>query len=82
MLYAVLILKFMSRPRVELLDYKHQALLDQLNDFCISLKIHLGYVDDERLKAKYPKPTVQEIDQMQGELNRVLKADAKPFIRR
>lgn len=72
----------MSRPKVELLDYKHQALLDQLNEFFISLKIHLGYVVDERLSIRYPKPTVEQIDQMQVELNRALKADAEPFIRR
>lgn len=69
----------MSRRLFPPQDYKNQQLMDELNEFCIQLKVWLCE-ETKALRERFPKPTSQDIDNMQNRLNRVLKEDAKPFI--
>ncbi len=58
------------------MEYRHEQLMDELNEFMIACKVHLF-----NLPVKKPKPTVQEMDSLQARINSVLKQDAKPMIR-
>lgn len=73
-----------KRPE-ELRNYKHQKLIDQLNNFMIASKIHFGYLEDrpeeivEKLKVNYPKPTIEEIDELTMTLYNILREDSEPM---
>jgi len=75
----------MRHERFEPMEYANVGLMDELNDFCIALKVGLypeRYGDKlERLQRKYPKPDLSEIDQLQQRINEVLKKDANPMRR-
>ena len=67
------------------MDYKNQALMNDLNEFCIALKVWL-YPDQfgdklADLQRRYPKPDLPDIDNLQAELNLVLRKDSEPFIK-
>lgn len=65
------------KERFELMEYKHENLMWELNEFMIAVKVHLY-----NLPVNISKPTVDEMDSLQQRLNQVLKQDAKPLIRR
>lgn len=78
----------MSHPRQELMEYKNQILMDELNEFCIALKIWLhpeclkSVVDKAAgLQRRYPKPSVEEIDHLQSRINEELRKDSRPMRR-
>jgi hypothetical protein len=67
------------------MEYANQALMDDLNEFCISLKIHL-HPDRfgeklQDLQRRYGKPEIQDIDVMMARLMQALRKDSKPMIR-
>lgn len=73
------------RPPQELMEYRNQQLMDDLNEFCISLKIwlypeHCGE-NRERLQRRYGKPTVADMDQLLFRLIEELQKDARPMRR-
>ena len=64
------------------MEYQNQALMDDLNNWCIALKVWL-YPDAfgnklPDLQRRYTKP---EIDEMMIRLMAALRKDAKPMIR-
>jgi hypothetical protein len=67
------------------MDYKHQALMNELNDFMIAVKVHLNpeLFGDAigNVKNRHPKPTIPDIDGLHNRLRHVLQQDAKPFIK-
>lgn len=66
----------MSHRHYELMDYEHKELMDDLNEFLISVKVHLFDIPVSR-----PNPTSEAIDELQRRLNEVLRRDARPFKR-
>ena len=66
-------------------EYANQALMDDLNTFCISLKIHLHpELFGEKLQdlqRRYGKPEIRGIDDMMGRLMQALRKDSKPMVR-
>jgi hypothetical protein len=66
-------------------EYANQALMDDLNEFCISLKIHLHpecfgeKLQD--LQRRYGKPEIQDIDAVMARIMQALRKDSKPMIR-
>jgi hypothetical protein len=74
----------MSRIQEEPKFYKHQALMDELNDFFIRLKIHLLDLDKSSgayLKATHSKPTKEELDSIHNRIHDILSEDSKPMRR-
>lgn len=75
----------MRHERFIPMEYANQDLLDELNDFCISLKIWLYPEKFENklqdLQRRYTKPDLSEIDNLQHRINTALKKDAKPMIK-
>ena len=75
----------MRHERFVPMEYANQVLMDDLNEFCIALKIHLhpelfrGKLQD--LQRRYGKPEIQDIDAMMGRLMQALRKDSKPMIR-
>lgn len=68
------------------MDYTNAELMDELNDFCIALKIWLyperigNKLPD--LQRRYPKPNLSEIDNLQVRINTELRKDAEPMVKR
>lgn len=75
----------MRHERFVPMEYANQELMDELNSFCISIKIHLHpecfgeKLQD--LQRRYGKPEIQEIDAMMATLMQALRKDAKPMIK-
>lgn len=71
------------RPRHELLKYKHKELINEVNEFFISLKV--DYVEDvavaNNLRVKYPKLTVQQLDAMMMRIIFALQEQNEPLIK-
>jgi hypothetical protein len=67
------------------MEYANEALMNELNDFCIALKVWLfpDQFGDKLydLQRRYPKPEITDIDSIQNRLNNVLKKDCKPLVR-
>jgi len=63
--------------RFEPMEYRHELLMDELNEFMMDIKTHLFAIPINR-----PKPTVQEIDLMMHRLMAALRKDSRPMIRR
>lgn len=65
----------------------NRDLIDELNEFCVALKIHLHGVNTteehlQLLKGKHPIPSIEQIDQIQSKINHVLfkeKTSARKF---
>lgn len=66
----------MSHFREPLKEYRHQQLMDDLNELLICVKVHLY-----GLQVQRPKPTVEDLDMMQHRVNEVLRQDARPMRR-
>jgi len=72
----------MSRERIELKKYKHQELMNELNEMSIKLKIWLYHSDNEQLTNSRPKPTVQELDDLfLNKIMDVLRKDSEPLVK-
>lgn len=70
----------MSRLIPEPKFYRHQHLMDELNELLMAVKIHchLKEGDSEAMKAmkqRHPLPSVQELDKLQRDINAVLEKD-------
>lgn len=66
----------MRRPDFEPMKiYRHNDLILELNDMMIRLKIHLYHSDNEKLVENHPKPTSDELDEIQSKINRILQKD-------
>lgn len=66
------------------MEYKHQELMNELNEFMISVKVHLHTQEFGRadgLLDRYAKPDIKYIDSLQRRINEVLQKDARPFVR-
>jgi hypothetical protein len=67
------------------LSYKHEALMNELNDFMIAVKVHLNpeLFGDAigNVKNRHPKPTITDIDSLAFRLRHVLQQDATPFVK-
>lgn len=74
----------MRHERFIPMEYANQALMDELNEWSIALKVWLypELFEDKihDLQRRYPKPELSEIDNFQNRINQVLRKDAKPFI--
>lgn len=66
----------MRHARFELVRYKNQQLMDELNEFMICCKVYLFGVPISK-----PKPTVKEMDELMNKLMRVLEESQEPFIK-
>jgi hypothetical protein len=62
------------------MEYKHQELMDDLNEFMINAKVWL-FDEAAKLRDRRPKPTPKEMDQLMFRLLDVLKKDARPMRR-
>ena len=67
------------REPYELIEYANKQLMDETNDFFITLKVWLH--DIEKLKSRYPKPTIKELDEFMFKLLEALKKDQRPMKR-
>jgi hypothetical protein len=54
----------MRHERFIPMEYANEQLMDDLNNWCIALKVALYQEQLGALNHRYPKPTIQEIDQM------------------
>lgn len=64
------------------MQYEHEALMNELNDFMIAVKVWTGSGEwPEDIKQRYAKPDVKYIDSLQRRINEVLQKDARPFVR-
>ncbi len=56
--------------------YRYQYLMDDLNRLMMAVKVHHHLPDcpkeAAKLKLSYPIPSVEELDQMLAQINRVL----------
>lgn len=80
-------LKTMSRQRFEPKIYHNQVLMDDFNKMMIRIKAHLFHFNDMKTSDiispnDFPKPTVQELDEITNKIFGVLKADNGPMIKR
>ncbi len=66
--------------RFEPMEYRHEQLMGELNDFMITAKVWL-FEEAAKLRPPRQKPTVQEMDSLMIRIMAVLKEDAKPMIR-
>lgn len=75
----------MRHERFIPMEYANEALMNELNDFAIALKIWLfpdRFGDKlQDLQRRYPKPDLSEIDNLQRRINTELSKDAKPMIK-
>lgn len=69
----------MPRPPIELKKYANQELMDDLNQFFVTIKVHLLPNVPESVIQSYPKPTVKEMDEIMLRLMDVLKKDSSPM---
>lgn len=71
------------RPRHELLKYKHKELINEVNEFFITLKV--DYIEDidivNSLRVKYPKLTAQQLDAMMMRIIHALEEQNEPLIK-
>lgn len=73
----------MRRERYEPMEYANAELMEDLNNFCIALKIWL-YPEEmgdklEDFKSRHPKPGIDDLDQLQARIHLELMKDAKPL---
>jgi hypothetical protein len=77
--------QFMRHERFVPMEYANQELMDDLNNYCIALKIwlHPELFGDklQNLHRRYGKPEIQDIDEMMARLMQALREDSKPMIR-
>ncbi len=78
----------MRHERFVPMEYVNQALMDDLNAFCVALKIHLHpelFVMElpklQELQRRYGKPEIRDIDAMMTRLMRALGKDSKPMVK-
>lgn len=64
----------MSRQRFEPMEYEHEQLMADLNEFMVDIKTNLFNIPINRAK-----PTIQEIDQITNRIFTALKKDATPL---
>ena len=55
--------------------YKNQDLILELNEMMIKIKIQLYHPDNKKLQENHPKHTSEELDVLQGKINRILYKD-------
>ena len=68
--------------------YKHQKLINELNDFMIRIKVViLSDVKNEdhekykKMQENSPAPTIEEIDKIHMKLNEVLFEQTEPLLK-
>ena len=66
----------MRHEKFELVEYKNQQLMDELNEFMVCCKVHLF-----NLPIKKHKPTLEEMDILMHRLMEVLKRDKDSMIK-
>lgn len=75
----------MRHERFEPREYANQGLMDDLNEWCIALKVwlHPELFGDklQDLQRRYGKPEIKNVDQMMARLMQALRKDSKPMIR-
>jgi hypothetical protein len=76
-------MKRLPEPKI----YKHQQLIDEYNEMMIRIKVHLFELNNLKTSDKisplnFPKPTVQELDELMNKIITVLSKDNKPMILR
>jgi len=75
----------MRHERFEPREYANEGLMNDLNNFCITLKVGLAPqlfgASLEDLQRRYPKPSIEDIDEMMGRLMQALRKESKPMIR-
>lgn len=75
----------MRHEPFEPMEYHNQYLMDELNEFCVALKVWLypeKFGDKlPDLQRRYPKPDPPDIDNLQARINTELKKDARPMRR-
>jgi len=77
----------MPKAPKELMEYKHKALINELNEFMIKVKIYTIIVNDsdytqeqkDKLVKNTPPPTLSEIDNIHMKINEILEKDAEPM---
>lgn len=66
--------------------YKHQQLMDQLNDLMLFIKVH-HHIDGQpeevkvKVRGRHPLPSVEELDKLHREINQVLSEDSEPYVK-
>ena len=77
--------QIMRHERFESREYANQQLMDDLNEYCIALKVwmHPELFGDklQDLQRRYGKPEIQDIDEMMAGLMQALRKESKPMIR-
>ena len=66
----------MRHEKFELVEYKNQQIMDELNDFMVCCKVYLFH-----LPINKHKPTVEEMDSLMHRLMEVLKRDKDSMIK-
>lgn len=67
------------------MEYKNEKLMAELNNFMISIKVHLNpelFGDAiTNVKNRHRKPTITEMDALHNRIRQVLQQDARPLIK-
>lgn len=67
------------------MEYENEQLMADLNAFCIAVKVwvHQDCFGDKLrdLQARYPNPSIRDIDEIMNRLMQVLRKDSKPMIK-
>jgi hypothetical protein len=75
----------MCRQRNMPMDYKNAELMEELNDFMITVKVWLNpELFGEAIanvKNRHQKPTIMEMDSLHSRVRQVLQKDATPFVK-
>jgi hypothetical protein len=69
----------MRHQKFELKRYKHQKLMNELNDMMIRIKVHL-FLESTADKMAHSKPKMKEIDELTNKIMKVLQKDNEPLI--
>ena len=64
----------------ELYKYHNQNLMNELNEFMVSVKIHLHNI--EQGKHNHHMPSISDIDEMTSKLMVALRKDKEPLVKR
>lgn len=70
----------MRHEPFEPMDYANKELMNELNELFINIKVWL-YEDAAKLRARRPKPSHEEIDDLHVRVHRALMKDAKSLRR-
>ena len=58
----------------------NQALINELNEFMVRIKVHL-FDEIKGMRENRKKPTIKEIDAIHAKLDQILSQEQEPYIK-